>query len=269
MPFKYSDDGQIVTAEVGGVRLPVFVHPDKKEVPLDADGTISRISALNAEAQGHRTAKEEATARLQALTAVIGETDPESVRKALDTVKNIDDKKLVDAGQVETVRAAATKAMQERLDAAVASSTNAINALTQERDGFKNKFHREIIGGAFARSKFINEKLIVPQDMVEALFGQQIKIENDKLVAYDSQGQRIASRLRPGDLYPDLDEALEIIVDNYAHKERILKGTQASGGGAQNGGGAGAGSKTITRAAYEALDPFQRQAALKDKALVD
>lgn len=268
MPFKYDENGNIVTQEVGGVRLPVFIHADKKETPLDADGTIARISALNAEAQGHRVKKEEFETQLSALKTAIGEHTPEDVKKALETVKNIDDKKLVDAGKVEEVRNAATKAMQERLDAATQAAAQQITALTQERDTFKNKFHREIIGGAFARSKFIQEKLIVPQDMVEALFGQQIKIEDDKLVAYDSQGQRISSRLRPGDLYPDLDEALEIIIDAYPHKDRILKGTQASGGGAQQGG-QGGGGKTITRAAYEALDPAARASALKDKVLVD
>lgn len=268
MPFKYDENGQIVTAEVGGVRLPVFIHPDKKETPLDADGTIARISTLNGEAQGHREAKEKAEGLLKAYVEA-GVTDPAAAKAALEAVKNIDEKKLVDAGQVEEVRKAATKAMQERLDAATQAAANQIAALSKERDEFKQKFHREIIGGAFARSKYIADKLIVPQDMVEALFGQQIRIEDDKLVAYDAQGQRIGSRLRPGDLFPDLDEALEIIIDAYPHKDRILKGSQASGGGAQQGANGGGSGKTITRAAYEALDPSARAAALQGKVLVD
>lgn len=57
-------------------------------------------------------------------------------------------------------------------------------------------------------------------------------------MAYDGAGNKIFSRSRPGDL-ADFDEALETLVDQYPYKDQILKGSGASGGGAQHAGGGG------------------------------
>ncbi|NOM41833.1 DUF6651 domain-containing protein, partial [Klebsiella pneumoniae] len=95
--------------------------------------------------------------------------------------------------------------------------------------------YAEMIGGNFARSKFIADKLAVPADMVQATFGRNLKIEDGKVVAYDAQGQKIFSRARPGEL-ADFDEALETLVSQYPHRDHILKSSDANGGGAQNGG---------------------------------
>lgn len=92
------------------------------------------------------------------------------------------------------------------------------------------------IGGSFSRSKYIADKLAVPVDMVQATFGQNLKVEEGKVVAYDSQGQKIFSRSRPGEL-ADFDEAIETLVSQYPHRDHILKSSNANGGGAPNSGG--------------------------------
>jgi hypothetical protein len=106
-------------------------------------------------------------------------------------------------------------------------------------------------------------KLAIPADMVQARFGNAFKIEDGKVVAYDSQNNKIYSRARPGEL-ADFDEALDVLVDMYPHKDSILKGSGASGGGAGSGGGGGAaqgpkgnfgGSKTERAAAIAARFP--------------
>ena len=74
--------------------------------------------------------------------------------------------------------------------------------------------------------------------MVQARFGSAFKVEDGKIVAYDNAGNKIFSRSRPGEL-ADFDEALETLVDQYPYKDQILKGSGASGGGAQQGGGSG------------------------------
>ena len=60
MPFKFTPEGQIVTQEINGQKLPVFVHADGKEVPFDADSALGKISQLNGESKQHREAKEAA-----------------------------------------------------------------------------------------------------------------------------------------------------------------------------------------------------------------
>ena len=95
MPFKKDAQGQLVTQEVSGQLLPVFVHPDGKEAPFDGDATVATISRLNGEAKTHREGKEAAEGKLQAFAGI---ADPAAAVKALNTVKNLDEKALVAAG---------------------------------------------------------------------------------------------------------------------------------------------------------------------------
>lgn len=254
MPFKLTPEGQIAFEEVNGQKLPIYVHADGKEAPFDGDGTISTISRLNAEAKGHRERAEKAEGALKSFEGI---TDPAAAIKALSTVKNLDDKKLVDAGEVEKVKAEAIKSIRAEFEPIVA-----------ERDQLKNDLYGEKIGGAFARSKFIAEKVAVPVDMVQAAFGSRFKVEGGKTVAVDANGQTIFSRTRHGEP-ADFEEALEILVDSYPHKASILKGPGASGSGAQNnGGGGGGGKRTITRAQFDAMSPAEKSAAVTGKDAV-
>ena len=75
---------------------PIYVDASGRESVMD----VGAITRLNGEAKTHREAKEAAEAKLKAFEGL----DPEAARKAVDTVKNIDAKKLIDAGEVEKVR---------------------------------------------------------------------------------------------------------------------------------------------------------------------
>ncbi|KAF5294910.1 hypothetical protein FQR65_LT19952 [Abscondita terminalis] len=57
-----------------------------------------------------------------------------------------------------------------------------------------SEVHNELIGGGFARSKFIQDQISVPADMIQAQFGKNFKIEEGKVVAYGADGQKIFSR---------------------------------------------------------------------------
>jgi hypothetical protein len=249
MPFKYDADGNIVTQEVNGQKLPVFVNAGGAETPFDGDGTVANISRLNGEAKSHRERAEKAETTLKAFEGI---TDPEAAKKALSTVKNWDDKKLVDAGEVEKIKQAAIDSVKAEYEPFV----------TKSKD-LEQQLYGEKIGGAFARSKFIADKVAVPVDMVQATFGSRFKVEDGKTVAHDANGQPIFSRVRHGEP-ADFEEALEIMVDSYPHKNSILKGSQASGGGAQGGGGGGGGKKTVTRSQFDAMSPLDKAAVGSD-----
>ena len=140
MKLKLDDKGHVVVQD----GKPVYVHDDGKEVAFDAPGTVSTISRLNGEAKSHR---ERAEAAEQALKGFEGITDPAAALKALSTVKNLDDKRLVDAGEVEKVKAEAIKAIEDRYA-----------PMVKENETLKGQLNSHLIGGAFASSKFIAEK---------------------------------------------------------------------------------------------------------------
>ena len=121
MPFKYDANGNIVVQEVGGAKLPVFVHGDGREAPFDADATAATISRLNGEAKTHREAKEAAEARLKAFEGI---DDGEAARKALETVKNLSTGDLKTAAQVQEIKDAAAQSAKQ----AVADATRAAEA---------------------------------------------------------------------------------------------------------------------------------------------
>ena len=144
MKLKLDANGNVVLQD----GKPVYVHDDGKEVAFDAPSTVQTISRLNAEAKSHRERAEAAETKLKPLEGI---TDPVAAMKALETVKNLDDKKLVDAGEVEKVKLEAIKAVRAEFD-----------PIVKERDTLKGELYGEKIGGSFARSKVIADKFAIP-----------------------------------------------------------------------------------------------------------
>lgn len=217
MKLKFDENNQVVVQD----GKPVYVHDDGKEMAFDAPQALAKISALNGEAKQHREAKEAAEKKL----AAFGDMDAEAAKKALETVKNLDDKKLIDAGEVERVKAEAKKAYDEQLAAA-----------NKERDDIKTQYHTAMISGEFARSSFIKDKTILPPDIMQAQFGKHFTVnEQGTIVATDANGNQIWSRTNPGSA-ASFDEAIEEIIGGYSHKDSILRGTNATGAGATQAG---------------------------------
>lgn len=227
MKLKLDENGHVVVQE----GKPVYVHEDGKEVAFDAAQTVATISRLNGEAKSHREAKEQFEAQAKAFEGL----DPVKVKEALGIVQNLDAKKLVDAGEVDKVKAEITDALKKTYEPQ-------IQEWQEKAQGFESALHNELVGGGFARSDYIQKNIAVPVDMIQAAFGKNFQIENGKVVAVGADGQKIYSRTRPGEV-ADFDEALETLVGGYQHKESILKGSQAGGGGYQGGGGQNSGLK--------------------------
>ncbi|MGH8259855.1 MAG: DUF6651 domain-containing protein [Steroidobacteraceae bacterium] len=245
MKLKLDEAGHVVVKD----GMPVYVHDDGKEIPFDAAGTVATISRLNGEAKGHRERAEKVERSLKAFEGI---EDAEAARKALTVVKNLDAKKLVDAGEVDRVRQEAVKAVEDKYA-----------PILKERDALSQQLVEEKVGGSFARSKFIGEKLAIPADLVQARFGNLFKLEDGRVVGYDSSGNKLFSRAKPGELAV-FDEAIEMLVEQYPYRASILKSSGASGGGANGGGnGGGAGGKQLTRTAFEQLSPEARTAHFK------
>lgn len=205
---------------------PVYVKDDGSEVAFDVLGTTQTITRLNAEAKSHRERAELAEGKLKVFDGI---EDPKKALEALGIVANLDQKKLVDAGEIEKVKGEISKAFQAQLDTA-----------TTRAQQLEAQLYAEKVGGAFARSKVIAEKLAIPPDMVEARFGKAFSIEDGRIVAKDANGNKLYSASNPGEL-AGFDEALGMLVEQYPYKDQILKGTGASGSGAAGNAGGGQG----------------------------
>lgn len=239
MKLKLDENGNVVLQD----GKPVYVHDDGKEVAFDAPATVQTIARLNSEAKSHRERAEGAEKTLKGFEGI---ADPAAALKALEVVANLDQKKLIDAGEVDQLKAEISRAFQAQLDEA-----------NTKVAGYEQQLYAEKIGGAFARSQLIAEKFAIPADLVQARFGSAFKIEDGKTVAYDQSGNKIFSRSRPGEL-ADFEEALESLVEQYPYKDQILKapgsggmGSDASKPSARPGASAGdfGGSRDERRAA--------------------
>lgn len=246
MKLKLDENGQVVLVD----GKPVYVHDDGKEIPFDAAGAMQKIGQLNGESKTHREAREAAEGKLKTFEGI---DDPAAALKALGIVKNLDDKKLIDAGEVDKVKSELTKAYDEKLAGKEVELQKAHAQLYQE-----------LIGGSFARSKMVAEKLAIPADMVQAYFGQQFKVEDGKVVAYDRNGSKVYSRVKPGEL-ADFDEALEALIEAYPHKDHILKGSGSSGGGSGGSSGGGSAKKFADMTTEERTDLYRRNPSEYDR----
>lgn len=253
MPFKFDADGHIVLQEVNGQKLPVFTDAQGRDAPYDADSTLATIGRLNGEAKGHRERWEAAESKLKGFEGI---EDPAAALKALATMKNLDEKKLVDAGERDQAIANAVKSVEEKYA-----------PMLKEAETLKSQLNTHLIGGAFASSKFIAEKFAAEGpagvEIARALFGNSLKVEDGAVVGYDAQGNKLYSRTRHGEL-ASAEEAIELLVEAYPHKNHILKGSGANGGGAGHGGGQGGGKSTMSRDQFNALDPAAKSKAMRD-----
>lgn len=259
MPFEFDANGAIVTQEVNGQKLPVYVHPDGKKAPFDADGALSTISARNAEAKAHREAKEAAERMLKSFEGL----DPVAARDALDKLKTVDLNKLVDKGEVEKVKAEVKAALEQQYAPVV-----------KKAESLEQQLNQHISGSVFSNSKFVAGKLAAENGAVAAqiargLFGNNVKVEDGKPVIYDANGAKVYSRIRPGEL-ADPEEGLEIVMTASPLWPSIAKGSGASGSGASSSNAqGGGGKKTISRANWQALSPADQAATARTHQITD
>lgn len=217
MRLKLDENGHVVVQN----GCPVYVYDDGKEVPYDVPAAVAKITALNAESKQHREAKEAAEAKLKTFEGI---DDVAAAKRALDTVKNLDDKKLIDAGEVERVKAEVIKTYDEKL----AEANGRAEKLEQQ-------LYQEIVGGAFAKSKMITEKTLLPPEVAQAYFGKHFGVKDGKIEAKDANGNPIYSRERAGEP-ANFDEAMEVLISSYPNKDTILRGNGSSGSGTNPNG---------------------------------
>ena len=242
MPLKTVEIEGKTYAEVAEGR-PVYVNDDGEETGYDGEDLAAQLVTANSEAAGRR---HDLARTKEQLKRYEGIEDPAAAIAALETVKNLDDKRLIDAGQADEVRTAAVSATEERWQNKWKQEHEPVVA---ERDELQAKLHRETIGNRFAQSSYISEKVVSPREMVQAYFSDAFVFEDGKVFAKYANGETVYSKSNPGQL-AEFDEALEILIKGSPFRDQILKGDGKRGSGAPGPGGVqtAGGEKVMTRA---------------------
>jgi hypothetical protein len=230
---------------------PVYVDSDGRDFVADVPSMYSRISEYKGEAKNHREKAESYAKQLGTYSAMFPDMDTDKITewklaadKALELAKNIDDKKLIDAGKAEQVKRELQEAHTNNLTK-VKEQFSAESKKLNDAIAAKNaRIYDLVIGNAFANSPFFSGPkpiTLLPPDVGLAYFGKHFKVsETDKgelQVIGMYNGSEILSREpdRVGEI-ASINEALQVIIDRYPMKERILAAGKA-GSGASGGSG--------------------------------
>lgn len=243
--LKLDEDGHVVVED----GRPVYVHEDGKEETYDLPKLLATARSTRDERDTARKEAEEMRKKLSSYE----DFDMDKAREALKIVEDLDSQKLIDAGKVDEV-------VSERLKAATKewqSEREDLQNQMSERDAQLRKLQ---ISDRFSRSKFIQEKLLIPADIAERYWGDNFKVEGDSVVAY-VDGQKVYRRGDP-DTLADFDEALEHMVDAYPRKDDILRGTGNAGSGATP---PGRGDTKIQSGKWDPDDPAAMAARVRQE----
>lgn len=243
--WKTDENGALVLKDGN----PIWLDTEGDEKIVET-GTLTR---LHAESRSYRMARDEALTKLKSFEGI---EDADLARKALDTVKKLDAKKLIDAGEVDKL----TDQIKQQFSAQMAEKDAAFNALTAEKNGM-------LIGDIFKSSEFVRDSLAVPRDMFEATFRNNFKVEDGKVVAYGKDGNRLLSKSRAGE-YADADEALQLLVEAHPQKDVIIKAQTGNGSGNTGGGGNRGAGRVISAGEFAKLQVSNPQQAAEIAAKV-
>lgn len=260
MPFKYDASGNLITIDHESKKLPVFVTTEGKEVPFDGDQSMGKISALNGESRDWRQRAEKAESAVKAFEGL----DAAKAREALDLVTKLDQRKLVEAGEIDKVRSE----IKSGYEAQIAERDKKLAA-------FEDQIIEMRLGSAFGGSKFVASRVGIPAEFLRARFEGNFGFEGGKMFAVDAAGNKIYSKnpQRMGEL-ADFEEAIEHLVMSHPQRDSLLKGGGGSGGGAQQSGsppaGGTGGKRTMKRAEFDAIaDPAQKMKTAQEMVIVD
>ena len=220
---------------------------DQKEVYLNPPELYGKVIQLGQENKKHRD-KHQLLVELYKPFEGIDNIEEWKTKadEALEKVANFNDKDLVKAEKVEALKKEISEAWEKKLLAKDVSIADMQKAHNEAIDKLNGQIRTLLVSNKFSNSKFFsgeNPVTILPASIAEDHFGKHFQVEvNDdgvpEIKAYYN-GDEILSRANPGK-YADFEEAIEIIIDRYPDKDRIIRSTKKGSGA---GGGEGDGDK--------------------------
>ena len=229
-------DGDAIAVQDGN---PVWIHTDGKEAGFNADAALTNLRDVTAESMGRKEKIREFETKLAPFAGIDdGAGFISQANAALETVKNYDGKKMIDAGEVETLKASVAATFNEKITgmetAWESKEKEYQDAITSKDSNISNL----LIKGAIGQAGFIEDKTVLTPSIVYDVFKDNFQIEEHdgvaKAVATRKDGTKIMSLKDPGS-YASINEALETLVNEHPDKLRLLKGIDGGGGTPPNG----------------------------------
>lgn len=197
MPFEFvlTDDGEAikVTKNEEGGFLPLVINTDNDDAEPEAYDVMNVINVgvpgLRKEAKQNREAKQQNKADADQLREQLGAykvkdsddgpiyLDPAEAQKALNTVKTIDQKKLVDAGEADKMVQQATAEIKSSAAEREKSLQTALDTKQSEFEALEFRFQDSLILDAFNRSAFLREKTTLTPAVAKEVLGKAFKVE--------------------------------------------------------------------------------------------
>ena len=228
LKLKLDEEGHVVVVD----GKPVYVDQDgQNEVSLDAGELQQKVKGLNHESAERRV-------KLDALQNQFDEEvkrweglDPEESKKALEAIKNISEKELIDAGKLDEVR----KSLIDGHEKTMAQTRKEFQENLAKKEALlgtkENQIRNLLVRGAFDRSEYLRSKTVMPADLAYSHFGNNFEvkeIEGQLRAVGKFNGNEILSESN-GEL-ASTEEAIEYLIKNYQFRDSILK-TDGAGGG--------------------------------------
>jgi hypothetical protein len=224
---------------------------------LDADivGDVAKLSkALESERAGSGTLKQE----IAKLKDQFKDVDPEKARAALAKLQELEDKKLLDAGEIDKLIAQKTERMQADFSNQLKAKDDLIAKVTGERDGLQGSLKKLRLDGQIR--EIAGKKHVKPEAVADVLArftilgvdGTLWDMDGDKIVAKKDGNIRYG---KDASQPMTFDEGFELLQKEAAHLFE-----PSTGGGATNSTSRVVGNLHVI-SAEQARDPQQYQAA--------
>jgi hypothetical protein len=259
MILKVDDNQQAILTD----GKPVYIMKDgdkEEEFVADVPSMYGKTIELKGENKNLRTKAKETNDKLGMFTTLFDGIEDISeyktnADKALTTVKNLDDKQLVDAGKVEQIKSELQSAHDTNMTNAKTKFQEQLEAAQTTVQAKDQTIRRLTVGAHFATDPHFTgkgPKTNVQPAMAEAYWGHLFSVDEKKLDAngkpkvighHPATGDEILSR-KPDTVgeIAEFGEAVEVIIEASPLKTAItenLQGGSGAGGGQGAGGGEG------------------------------
>lgn len=246
----YTDEKGVLQMKDG---LPIVELEDGTKQEMDVFGTMEsltkKLKASEDEKQRHYTDKRTLQEQLENFKGI----DPKKAKEALKVIKNLDDKKLLDADGIEAVKKELTMDMTKAFDEKEKSLKSAFDEERQawqgERTMHESLIRHLVIDNRFAMDPHFSgqkPKTNLPPSMAAKIFGDNfdVKMVDGKAicVAKHNDGKPVMSKVKIGDP-ADFSEAIGILIDEHPDKTAILDVGPGGGPGARGNVGGAEGKK--------------------------